>query len=158
MDWNFKNHPKFSKPKDDDDYFERMSRIVFSTGLNWNVLDKKWLDIRKAFANFSVEKVAKFKDLDVEEMLSDPKMIRSAGKIKAIIKNATGILDVKREYGSMRNYLDQTKKQGLENLMKDLKKRFSYLGASTSIMFLFGVGEESKELEKLMMKTHDKKE
>ena len=155
--WDYKNHPHFPKPKDENGYLESMSRIVFSTGLNWNVVNKKWPDIQKSFAHFSVEKVAKFNDLAIEELLKDEKMIRSSGKIKAIIKNAKTILDVKKEFGSFRDYLTQTKKQGIDYLLKDLKKRFSYMGSSTSIMFLYGVGEESPELQKKMMSAHKKK-
>lgn len=133
-----------------------MSRIVFSTGLNWSVVEKKWPGIRNAFANFSVELVSRFGESAVEELLQDEKIIRSASKIKAIIKNAKAILDAKKEFGSMRNYLEKMKKEGIEILLKDLKKRFSYMGASTSVMFLFGVGEETPELHKLIANSHKK--
>lgn len=154
MEWDYKNHPHFPKPKDENGYLESMSRIVFSTGLNWNVVDKKWPDIKRAFGNFSLDKVAKFGDSAVEELLKDEKIIRSAGKIKAIIHNAKEMLVVKKEFGSMRAYLESMKKQGMEVLLKDLKKRFSYMGDSTSIMFLYGVGEETPELAKLTAKSH----
>ena len=154
MEWDFKNHPHFPKPKDENGYLESMSRIVFSTGLNWQVVDKKWPDIKQAFANFSIEKVSQFGDAAVEKLLQDEKMIRSGGKIKAIINNAKAVLAVKAEFGSMRTYLESMKKQGIEALLKDLKKRFSYMGDSTSVMFLYGVGEETPELAKLAAKSH----
>src|SRR6266566_1782101 len=100
MNWDPKNHPRIQKPKNEDGYLESMSRVVFSAGLNWNVVDKKWPGIKKEFANFNVEKVAKFGELHVEEMLRDEKMIRSSGKINAVIKNAKALLDVKKEFGS----------------------------------------------------------
>ena len=156
MDWN-KDHPHFSKPKDENGYLEHMSRVVFSTGLNWNVVNKKWPDIKRAFANFSVEKVSKFDDSAIEELLQDEKMIRSSGKIKAVIKNAETILKLKREFGSFRKYIDETKKQGIDVLLKDLKKRFSYMGDSTSLMFLYGVGEKSTQLEKILKQAHSRK-
>ena len=83
-------------------------------------------------------------------------MIRSGGKINAIIKNARSIQAVGKEFGSMKKYLQNLKKQGLEVLLKDLHKRFSYMGDSTSVMFLFGVGEETAELLKIMEKSHKK--
>ena len=88
--------------------------------------------------------------------MEDPGIIRSESKIKAIIKNAKAILDVEKEFGSFRNYIDQTKSQGIDILLKDLKLRFSYMGDSTSIMFLYGVGEQSAELEKKMISLHKK--
>ncbi len=157
MPWSFKNHPHFTKPKDNNGYFEQMSRIVFSTGLNWNVVEKKWPDIKREFLNFSVEKVAQFSDFDLKELLNDKKMIRSASKIKAIIKNAKTILALQKEFGSVEKYLDTMEKSGVDKLLKDLKKRFSYMGNSTSIMFLYGVGHESPALEKIMKIYHNKK-
>ena len=156
VEWSFKNHPKFAKPKDENGYFESMSKIVFSTGLNWNIVDKKWPAIKKGFKNFDVKKVAKFSDEDVYKLVNDPGMIRSGGKINAIIKNANAIEGVEKEFGSMRKYFSDLKKQGLQVLLKDLKKRFSYMGESTSVMFLFGVGEETPELLKIIEKSHNK--
>ena len=156
MHWDPKNHPHFPKPKDEDGYLESMSKIVFSTGLNWNVVDKKWPAIKKGFENFDIAKVAKFTDDDMIRLVNDPEMIRSGGKINAIIKNAKAILEAKKEFGSMIKYLEAMKKQGLDVLLKDLKKRFSYMGDSTSLMFLYGVGEESAELDKKMMSSHKK--
>ncbi len=156
MQWDFKNHPHFPKPKDEDGYLESMSKIVFSIGLNWKVVDKKWSAINKAFKNFDIKKVARFDKEDVFRLIKDPEMIRNGSKINAIIQNAKSIAEVGKEFGSMRRYLGTMKKQGIENLLKDLKKRFSYMGESTSIMFLYGVGEESPELEKIMASAHKK--
>ncbi len=154
MPWDPKNHPKMSIPKNEDEYFEVMSRVVFSTGLNWNVINKKWPGIKAALSNFSAEKVANYKATAVEELLQDERMIRSASKINAVIKNAGAILSVKKEFGSFKKYLDQTKKMGAEELLGDLKKRFSYLGESTALMFLYGAGEQTSELDKIMRTRH----
>ena len=156
MQWDYKNHPHFPKPKDEDGYLESMSKIVFSTGLNWTVVDKKWPGIKKAFANFSIQKVSNFDAVTVTELLEDPGIIRSESKIKAIIKNALAIQEVEKEIGSFRNYIDQTKTKGIDSLLKDLKLRFSYMGDSTSVMFLFGVGEETPQLLKMVEKSHKK--
>ena len=155
MEWNLKDHPHFPKPEDARGYLEQMSKIVFSAGLNWNVVNKKWPDIKSSFADFAVAKVAKFDSSDVDKMLKDAKMIRSGGKINAVIKNARAILDLEKEFGSFRSYFDKFNKDTV-GLLKDLKKRFSYLGDSTSVMFLYGVGEQSKELEKIMHDSHKK--
>ncbi len=154
MNWDFKNHPHFEKPKTADGYLESMSKVVFSAGLNWSVVDKKWPDIKKLFSNFNVGEVAKYDFKDIDKLLKDVRMIRSGGKINAIVNNARAIEEVEKKFGSMRKYLEQMEKLGIELLLKDLKKRFSYLGASTAIMFLYGVGQESKELEKIMVASH----
>ena len=155
MQWDFKDH-HFPKPKDENGYLEAMSKVVFSTGLNWNVVEKKWSAIKIGFKNFDIEKVAKFNADDIEKLINDPEMIRSGSKINAIIKNARSIKGVGEEFGSMRKYLENFRKEGLEILLKDLKKRFSYMGDSTSVMFLFGVGQETPELLKIVEKSHKK--
>ena len=71
-------------------------------------------------------------------------------------KNAEAIDEVGKEFGSMKKYFEKTEKQGLEVLLKDLHRRFSYMGSSTSVMFLFGVGEQTPELFKIMEKSHKK--
>ena len=155
MPWNPNDHPKLPVPKNENDYFEVMCRVVFSAGLNWNVINKKWPGIKSALSEFSVTKVA-YGDTAIEELLADARMIRSEGKINAIIKNAKAILFVKKEFGSFKNYLETMKKQGIEDLLKDLKKRFSYLGESTAFMFLYGIGEQTPELDKIMKAHHNK--
>lgn len=133
------------RPKTDDEYLEKMSMVIFSAGLNWGIVDKKWPGIKKLFHNFSIKKVSEMDSRDIDKLLKDTAMIRSYPKISAVIKNAKALLDVKKESGSIADYLKNTKKIGEEALIKDLRKRFSFLGESTSLMFLYGVGEEMPE-------------
>ena len=58
-----------------------------------------------------------------------------------MIANAQAMQQVQLEYGSFPMYLQAVKAQGEEALLKDLRKRFAFLGETTSIMFLFGVGD-----------------
>lgn len=68
------------------------------------------------------------------KVLTGEWLIRSGGKINAIINNAKAVQDVEKEFGSMGKYLLAMKKQGIDALLKDLKKRFSYMGDSTSVL------------------------
>ncbi len=140
--WDMTQHPPMPRPKNDDGYFEEMSKMVFRAGLNWSVIEKKWPDIKRAFANFSIDAVAQFDDSDIDRLLKDDGMIRSAKKITGVIANAQAVQKVQQEFGSFPKYLQAVKAKGEEALLKDLRKRFAFLGESTSIMFLFGVGEE----------------
>jgi len=148
--WPLKNHPQMPKPKNDDEYLEMMARVIFSAGLNWNVVEKKWNGIKKLFMNFSIQKVSKMNDFDKKELMSDPKMIRNLPKITAIIKNANTLLLAKKEFGSIDEYLQKTKNMGEDILIKDLGKRFSFLGPSTAFMFLYSVGLKMPEEMKSM--------
>ena len=80
------------RPPNDNAYFENMCRIIFQAGLNWSIIDKKWPTTKKAFAQFDVEKVARFTEADVKRLLEDEGIIRNKGKIQALIQNAAKFL------------------------------------------------------------------
>ena len=153
--WDLTHHSPMPRPKDDDRYFEQMSRAVFLAGLNWNVIEKKWADIRRSLANFSIDAVAQFDDSDIDRLLKDEGMIRSAKKITAVIANAQAIQQVQREFGSFAKYLQAVKATGEEALLKDLHKRFAFLGESTAAIFLFSVGEEMPQTAQKIQKMHE---
>src|SRR5947209_13159345 len=92
--WDITQHAPMPRPKDDDGYFEQMSRAVFLAGLNWSVIEKKWSDIKRALAKFSIDAVAQFGDEDIDRLLKDAGMIRSAKKITAVIANAQAMQQV----------------------------------------------------------------
>jgi DNA-3-methyladenine glycosylase I len=134
---------KGTHPKTDDAYFENMCRIIFQAGLNWSVIDKKWPTTSKAFADFSVEKVAQFTEADVERLMKDEGIVRNHGKIEAIIKNANNFREIKRDCGSFRKYLDsKDKSKNYANVIKELSARFKWLGPPSASLFLYTVGEE----------------
>jgi len=151
--WDFTQHPPMPRPKNDDGYFEEMSKVVFRAGLNWNVIEKKWPDIRRAFDNFSIDAVARFDDSDIDRLLKDEGMIRSAKKITGVIANAQTMQKVQKEFGSFANYLQAFNATGEEALLKDLRKRFAFLGETSSVMFLFAVGEEMPQTVQKMHQT-----
>ena len=137
--------PRGKRPTSDDAYFENMCRIIFQAGLNWSVIDKKWPTIRKAFANFSVDKVARFNDADLERLLNDEGIVRNRGKIQAIILNARQIKEIQKECGSFQKYLDSLDKSNdYANVVKELISRFKWLGPPSANLFLYTVGEGIK--------------
>ena len=152
--WDMSRHSPMPRPKDDDGYFEQMSKAVFLAGLNWRVIEKKWPDIKRLFANFSIDEVAQFNDADIDRLLNDEGMIRSAKKITAVIANAQTMQKVEQEFGFFAKYLQAVKAKSEEALLKDLHKRFAFLGESTAVIFLFSVGEEMPETIERMQATH----
>jgi 3-methyladenine DNA glycosylase Tag len=153
--WDMAHHPPMPRPQNDDGYFEEMSKMVFRAGLNWSVIEKKWPDIKRALARFSIDAVARFGDSDIDRLLKNDGMIRSAKKISGVIANAQAMQQVQQEFGSSATYLQAVKAKGEEALLKDLRKRFAFLGESTSIMFLFGVGEEMPQTLQKMQEMHE---
>lgn len=152
--WDITRHAPMPRPKNDDGYFEQMSRSVFLAGLNWRVIEKKWPDINRLFDNFSIDAVAQFNDEDIDRLLKDEGMIRSAKKITAVVANAQTMQKVKQEFGSFATYLQVVKAKSEEALLKDLHKRFAFLGESTAVIFLFSVGEEIPETIKRIQAAH----
>jgi len=76
-------------PVDDDRrLFEKLCLEGFQSGLSWLTILRKRENFRKAFANFEIDKVARFTERDVERLLGDAGIIRHRGKIEAAIHNA----------------------------------------------------------------------
>jgi DNA-3-methyladenine glycosylase I len=140
--WQMRDHP-IQKPKRDRDYFEQMSRVILMSGLNWQTLDKKWPGIKKAFANFEINKVADFQESQIRELMMNPEVIRNLPKIRAIVANAREVQAIAKEYGSFANYLAELRGNGGEDQLRDaISKRFAFLGKGTTVIFLFSVGED----------------
>ena len=132
---------KATRPKDDAEYFERMTKTLFTAGLSWTMVETKWPNFRKAFAAFSPEKVAKMTQKDVKSLMSNDGIVKNERKIKATINNANEFLKLKKEFGSFRGYLDSEGKDEAK-LQSDLQERFQHVGPSTARMFLWSVGHE----------------
>ncbi len=130
---------KVKPPKDDAEYFERMSRALFTAGLNWSMIEKKWPNFEKAFAGFSPAKVASLSEAKVRALMKDTGIVRNERKIRATIHNAGQFMRLEKEFGAFRKYLDSFGKDE-ERLQEDLQEKFKHLGASTSRMFLWLVG------------------
>jgi len=130
---------KATPPKDDDGYFESLTTHIFSAGLNWKVVENKKTGFEKAFAKFSPAKVAKFTEGDVKRLMGDTGIVRNEKKIRATIQNAAQFLEVKREFGSFKDYMERFGEDE-KGLQSDISERFHHVGLSTARMFLWAVG------------------
>ncbi|BCK53470.1 DNA-3-methyladenine glycosylase I [Nocardia wallacei] len=72
----------------DDALFERMCLEAFQSGLSWITILRKRPAFRAAFADFAIDRVARFTPADAERLLSDPGIVRNRAKIEACIANA----------------------------------------------------------------------
>jgi DNA-3-methyladenine glycosylase I len=130
---------KVTPPKDDSEYFERMSRALFTAGLNWSMVEKKWPNFRKAFAAFSPEKVSKMTERGVKALMGDEGIVRNERKIRATVHNAAEFVRLKKEFGSFKGYIASFGKDETR-LQEDLQEKFKHVGGSTARMFLWSVG------------------
>ena len=130
------------KPKNDNEYFEVLSKAVFRAGFSWEVVELKWPNIKKGFIGFDIKAVSRFDHRDIDRLLTDPKMIRNGRKIKATIDNANILKRIIRDYGSVRKFIKSLRKLSYGDKNKLLTKTFRNIGRTSSFVFLWSVREK----------------
>jgi DNA-3-methyladenine glycosylase I len=99
---------KWGVPEHNDQkLFELLILEGMQAGLSWLTVLKKGENYRKAFDNFGPEKIAKYDEEKLKELLSNNGIIRNRRKIEATIENAKVFLAVQREFGTFDNYIWQ---------------------------------------------------
>lgn len=89
----------------DQKLFEFLIMEGMQAGLSWLTILKKREAFRLAFDNFDVNKVAMYDQRKVDELMSNPAIIRNKLKIEASINNARRFLEVVDEFGSFDRYI-----------------------------------------------------
>jgi DNA-3-methyladenine glycosylase I len=144
---------------DDRRLFEFLVLEGAQAGLSWMTILKKREAYRRAFAEFDPASVAGFDTAKIEELLSDPGIVRNRLKVVAAIDNARAFLKVQEEFGSFDAYLWRfvggqpihnrwqslaeipTQTAEAEALSKDLKRRgFRFVGPTICYAFMQAVG------------------
>ena len=134
---------------DDKAQFEFLILEGAQAGLSWSTILNKREGYRQAFADFDVEKVARFTDKRVEKLLTNPAIVRNRLKVKSAVTNAKAFIDVQEEFGSFSKYIwgfvdgkpiqNKFRKDSdipatspeSDDLSKDLKKRgFKFVGST----------------------------
>jgi DNA-3-methyladenine glycosylase I len=134
---------------DDRTQFEFLILEGAQAGLSWSTILNKRDGYRKAFADFDVEKVARFTKKRVEKLLLDPSIVRNRLKVGSTVSNAKAFIAVQEEFSSFSDYIwgfvdgraiqNRFKKDSdipatsaeSDALSKDLKKRgFKFVGST----------------------------
>ena len=140
---------------DDRRLFEKICLEGFQSGLSWRTILAKRKDFRRVFHGFDYDRVATFKEKDVERLLQDASIIRHRGKIEATINNAKRAQEMIKSEGSLAAYFwsyepdeetlppPQTITTSPESIAisKDLKKRgWKFVGPTTVFAFIQAMG------------------
>jgi len=144
---------------DDETQFEFLVLESAQAGLSWSTILHRRDGYRKAFANFDVQKVARFTEKRIEKLITDKRIIRNQLKIRATVNNAQRFIEVQEEYGSFCEYIWgfvdgkpivnkwRTQKQVpatsavSDALSKDMKKRgFKFVGSTILYAHLQATG------------------
>ena len=80
-------------------YFERLSLEGFQSGLSWLTILNKRERFREVFCGFEVDSVAGLSDADLEQILTDPGIIRNRAKIHATRHNARVVQKLRAQGG-----------------------------------------------------------
>ena len=134
---------------DDRKQFEFLILEGAQAGLSWSTILNKRDGYREAFADFDVERVARYDKRRVEKLMQFPGIVRNRLKIESAISNAKAVLKLQDELGSLDGYLwsfvghkpivnrwhemKQIPATSAESdaLSKDLKKRgFKFVGST----------------------------
>jgi DNA-3-methyladenine glycosylase I len=91
--------------RDDRALFEKLSLEGFQSGLSWLTILRKRENFRRAFADFDVDRVARFTRRDVDRLLKDAGIVRHRGKIESTINNAQRCAEVVEEFGSLSDFV-----------------------------------------------------
>jgi DNA-3-methyladenine glycosylase I len=154
--------------RDDRHLFEKICLEGFQAGLSWITILRKREAFRRAFADFQMERVARFDRRRVERLLRDPGIVRHRGKIESAIHNAGRALELAEEAGSLAAHVwrfepgpeqrprrltpaavrQLTETAASRALSRDLKQRgFRFVGPTTLYAFMQSVGIVDDHLE-----------
>ncbi|MES2936320.1 MAG: DNA-3-methyladenine glycosylase I [Pseudomonadota bacterium] len=136
--------------KTDVELFEALSLETYQSGLSWLTVLRKRDAFRKGFAGFDPDRVSAYGEREVARLLADDGIIRHRGKIEATLNNARRAVELRQEFGALRDYfkrfavLDMPKDAGdalAKPLSKDLKARgWNFVGPATVYAFMQSVG------------------
>lgn len=139
--------------------FEMLVLEGAQAGLSWITILRKREAFRKAFDNFTIEKVARYTEKKIASLMSDSTIVRNRAKINAAIMNAQAVLELRNEFGSFDKYIwqfvggkpiiNKWKRLGQipaetkesQAMSKDLKTRgFRFVGPTICYAFMQATG------------------
>jgi len=144
-------HRQYESPKrhtiSDDAFYQTLVKTIFYSGFRPSVIERYMPAVFKYFDDF--RKVVHYDDKTLEEMRSDPNMIKNKSKIKACYDNAWVLLELTNRFGSAQNFLDHYRdffdkhnSYALLQLYDELQQNFYFLGEMTTLNFMADLGFE----------------
>ena len=144
---------------DDRLLFEFLTLEGAQAGLSWSTILRKRPAYKSAFADFDVQRVARFTPKKLDALMLDAGIVRNRLKLESTVKNARAFIGVQQEFGSFAEYqwrfVDGSPIQGnvrtrkdivprtaiSDALSKDLKQRgFGFVGSTIMYAHMQAVG------------------
>ena len=131
--------------------FELLILEGFQAGLSWECVLNKRERFRSVYDGFDVEKVSRYGEEKLQELLSDPGIVRNRLKVQASVTNAKAFMQIQSEYGSFDAYIwgftngetiyesydVRTTSPLSDQISKDLKRRgMKFVGSTVIYSYL----------------------
>ena len=101
---------------DDRGLFEMLTLEGAQAGLSWMTILRKRESYRAAFADFDVERVARFDSAEVRALRENPGIVRNRLKIESTVGNARAVLALQADGISFKDFLwDFVARRSIQN-------------------------------------------
>lgn len=90
---------------DDQLLFEMLCLEGAQAGLSWETILKRRQSYQTLFYHFDPRKVSKMTDAELENILSNPEIIRNRRKVFSVRDNALVFLKIQEQFGSFDRYI-----------------------------------------------------
>ncbi len=144
---------------DDKKLFEFLVLEGAQAGLNWQTILIKRPHYVEVFDGFDPAKIANYGTQKIEQLLSDPGIVRNKRKVESAVQNARVFLEIQKAFGSFDFYIWQyvnyqtiqnqysqishlpAKNEISEKISLDLRKRgMNFVGPTIMYAFMQAVG------------------
>lgn len=123
--------------RDDSRLFERLILEINQAGLSWGTILKKRDAFTEAYADFDIDRVARFTARDRQRLMKNAGIIRNRIKIDAAIENAKRIRALGQPFAE---WLDAHHPRTKDEWVKLFKKTFVFTGGEITSSFLISIG------------------
>ena len=144
---------------DDKVLFEFLILEGAQAGLSWSTILNKREGYRQALDGFDVQKISKYGEEKIAELLQNTGIVRNKLKVNSTVTNARAFIEVQKEFGSFDVYIWQfvggeriinawtdasqvpVSTPESDAMSKDLKKRgFKFIGTTICYAYMQAMG------------------
>jgi DNA-3-methyladenine glycosylase I len=124
----------------DAELFGRLLLEINQAGLSWTTILNKKENFERAYADYDIDRVARFDVADRARLMADAGIIRNRLKIEAAIENAHRLREIRDSHGSFGKWLDHHHPLDRAGWVKLFKKTFRFTGGEIVNEFLLSTG------------------
>lgn len=109
--------------RDDRTLFEFLILEGAQAGLAWITILRKRAGYRQAFDGFDPQRVARYDEAKIQQLLTDPGIVRNRAKVRAAVTNARAFLDLVAAEGSFSDWIwDFVDGRPIQNVWREMSE------------------------------------